>query len=185
MKYKCSVSQISVLQVDMKLCMLYLADIYTYSSKNNEMVSWRQEAKEAVPVCLVLSTLHDQQLWSSYGCTLRGVQPLLEWPRWHKTAQKRGILPWWSIEHLCSSTMLRLSIQDEIWDPFHLSHPQGQHSQKINPWFITNQVPRRQNIMQPSTSFPPLWCHSDLSLPEFQTALLRFCLVTDSSYALE
>lgn len=66
MKYKCSVSQISVLQVNMKLTMLYLAVIYAYRSKNNKMVSRRQGAKEVVPVCLVFFTLHDQQLWSSF-----------------------------------------------------------------------------------------------------------------------
>lgn len=66
MKYKCSISQSSVLQVNMKLNMLYLAVIYTYSFKNNTTVSRRQGAKEAVPVHLVFFTLQDQQLWSSF-----------------------------------------------------------------------------------------------------------------------
>lgn len=66
MKYKCSILQISVLQVSMKLSMLYLAVIYAYSSKNNKIISQRQGAKEAIPYGLVFSTLYDQQLWSSF-----------------------------------------------------------------------------------------------------------------------
>lgn len=85
----------------MQLNMLYLAVIYTYSFKNNKMVSWRQGAKEAAPFQLIFSTLQDQQLWSSFERSATS----LGMTRMALESQKRDILPWCPIKYLFSSSV--------------------------------------------------------------------------------